>query len=207
MESLIEFLLEGDGALLYVRSSMKSRRCAILAIAWLLTGTLAYAGVSATVIIYQPIIIGGEATVIETPKGFAIMPVPFECYHYHGRPPFDAVAQPNPILTDAPRSVLPRDSNLASLAGVTIGWLLDEDNIYVHFENLRAPGGFEIAEEDVAEATLECIRRMAAEASKRPTVQISGRRGEQAKWKRWQDQFNKHDLAKQFKRPEAQAEP
>ena len=162
-----------------------------------------HGGVSATVIIYQPIMTGGEATVIETPKGFAIMPIPFECYHYHGRPPFYAIAQVNPILTDAPRSVLSRDSNLVSSSGVTIGSFIDEDTVYVHFESLRPPAGFELTDDDVAEATFECIRRMAPEAPKRPIVRITGKKGDEAKWERWQQHFNKHDLSKPFKRPDA----
>ena len=40
------------------------------------------------------------------------MPIPFVCFHYQGRPPFDAITQPNPLLTDAPRSILSDDSNL-----------------------------------------------------------------------------------------------
>ena len=113
---------------------------------------------------------GSEATVIETPKGFAIMPIPFECYSYHGKPPFYAIAQPNPILTDAPRSVRSGDSNLVSVAGITIGSSIDDDIVYVHFESLHLPEGFEITEDDIAEATLECVRLMAQGASKRPEL-------------------------------------
>jgi hypothetical protein len=173
------------------------------AIAMLLPCPLCHAGASAVLIIYQPIMTGSEATVIETPKGFAIMPIPYECYYYHGKPPFYAIAQPNPILTDAPRSVSIGDSNLVSSAGITIGSSIDDDIVSVHFESLRLPAGFEITEDDIAEATLECIRRMAQDAPKRPTVRISSKPGEEAKWKRWEECFNKDELTKTFKRPDA----
>jgi hypothetical protein len=161
------------------------------------------AGVSAVLLIYQPIITSGEATVIETPKGFAILGIPFECFHYHGRPPFYAIAQPNLILTDAPRSALASDSNLVSSAGVTIGSSIDDDMVHVHFESLHSPAALDVTVDDIAEATLECIRRTAEGATARPKVRITGKKGDEEKWKRWQDSFEKHDLTKPFIRPNA----
>ena len=183
---------------------MKALRLSLsAAVAVLLSCIVCHAGVSAVVIIYQPIMTGGEATVIETPKGFTIMPIPFECFHYHGKPPFYAIAQPNPILTDAPRSRLPSDSNLVSAAGITIGSSIDDDIVYVHFESLHPPAGFDVIEDDIAEATFDCIRRMARDAGKRPTLKVTGKKGDEAKWQRWQDSFNKHELTTAFKRPDA----
>ena len=173
------------------------------ALAVLVLSGVCRGGESAVVLIYQPIISAGEATVIETPKGFAVLPIPFECFHYHGKPPFDAIAQPNPILTDAPRSVLPYDSNLVSRAGVRIGSSIDSDVVHVLFDHLRVPEEFDITPEDVAEATLECIRRTAEGMVKRPTVKITGKKGDEAKWQQWQDSFNKHDFKKPFSRPSA----
>jgi hypothetical protein len=181
---------------------MKTSRFSLLAvIATFFLDTVCHAGVSAILIIYQPIMTGGEATVIESPKGFTIMPIPFECFHYHGKPPFSAIAQPNPILTDAPRSRLPSDSNLVSAAGITIGSSIDDDIVYVHFESFHSPAGFDITDDDIAEATFDCIRRMAQDAHNRPTLKVSGKQGDQAKWERWQNSFNKHELTKPFKRP------
>lgn len=169
----------------------------------LLASLVCSAGVSAIVIIYQPIITAGEAVTIDTPKGFAVMPIPFECFHFHGRPPFYAIAQPNPLLTDAPRSRLPGDSNLVSLAGVTIGSSIDDDIVHVHFESLKPPAGHDATPDDIAEATLECIRRMAEHAPKRPMLKITGKKDEETKWLRWQDHFQKHDLTKPYLRPSA----
>jgi hypothetical protein len=184
--------------------TFNSRFLAALALS--LFSAICYAGVSAIVIIYQPIITAGEAVTIETPKGFAVMPIPFECFHFHGRPPFYAIAQPNPLLTDAPRSRLPGDSNLLSLAGVTIGSSIDDDIVHVHFETLQPPAGYEITADDVAEATLECIRRMAQSTPKRPILKITGKQGDEAKWLRWQEHFQKHDLKKPYNRPSASPE-
>lgn len=172
-----------------------------LLLAALLGCGVCYGGVSAIVIIYQPIMTAGEATVIEAPKGFAVMPIPFECFHYHGRAPFYAITQPNPLLTDAPRSVLPTDSNLLSRAGVTVGSSIDDDIVHIHFESLKPPLGYDISGDDIAEATVECIRRMAQKGPKRPTLRITGKQGDEAKWKRWQEHFQKHDLAKPYSRP------
>lgn len=183
---------------------MKTVNSHFLAIVSMLAASvISHAGTSAVVIIYQPIITEGDSVAIRTPKGFAVMPIPFECFHFHGRPPFYAISQPNPLLTDAPRSRLPSDANLLSLAGVTIGSSIDDDIVRVHFENLKPPTGYDITPEDIAEATLECIRRMAQGAPKRPTVRITGKEGDEAKWRRWQDHFQKHDFAKPYNRPDA----
>ena len=162
-----------------------------------------HGGVSAVLLIYQPIITGGEATVIEAPKGFTILAIPFECFYYHGRPPFYAIAQPNPILTDAPASARPGDANLVSSSGITIASSIDDDIVHVHFESLHPPAGFDVATDDIAEATLECIRRTAGGTTTQPKVKITGKKGDEAKWKKWQDSFNKHDLTKPFIRPSA----
>jgi hypothetical protein len=183
---------------------MKTTRFPLLAIiATTFLSTVCHAGVSAVVIIFQPIMTGGEATVIESPKGFTIMPIPFECFHYHGKPPFSAIAQPNPILTSAPRSVQSNDFNLISAAGITIDSSIDDDVVYLHLESFQPPGGFEILEDDVAEAALECIRRTAQNAPKRPILRIRGKDPDKRKWLRWEEHFNKHDFTTPFKRPDA----
>jgi hypothetical protein len=161
----------------------------------------AHSGVSAVVITYQPIITEGEATVIESPKGFTIMAVPFLSYHFHGKPSYNAISLPHELLTDAPRSVRSGDANLVSAAGVHISAPLDNKTVYVRFEDLRRPKGFDIDLDDVAEATLECIRRIAHDANDRPKLKISGKSGEEGKWQLWEKIFAEHDLTKPFKRP------
>jgi hypothetical protein len=173
-------------------------------IAWLFLSAVGRAGVSAIVIIYQPIITASESVTIETPKGFAVMPIPFVCFHYHGRPPYYAITQPNPLLTDAPRSRMPDDSNLLSRAGVIVSSSIDDDIVHVHFESIKLPQtGHEVTADDVAEATLECIRLMALSAPQRPILKITGKQGDETKWLQWQEHFQKRDPKKIYNRPGA----
>jgi hypothetical protein len=165
------------------------------------------AGVSAVCIVYQPIITASEAVTVETPKGFVILAVPFLCYHYQGHPPYYAITQPSPMLTDAPRAVLSDDSNLLSSAGVRIAGAFDDDTVYVRFEDLRHPRSIdeEVTDDDIAEAALECIRRLAHDTKNRPKLIISGKKGDEVKWMKWQKHFEQHDLTKPFNRPSAEA--
>ena len=162
-----------------------------------------YAGESAVVIVYQPIITDSEAH----PKGFTILPIPFWWHNTHGGPPYPyfAITQPNQILTDAPRSVLVDDRNLLSSAGVLIAGAMEDGTVYVRFENLRHPrlAAEEVTEDDIAEAALECVRRVAHDTKTRPKLIISGKAGDEAKWKKWQKHFEQHDLVKPFARPKA----
>jgi hypothetical protein len=124
---------------------MKRLKCYLLILtASLLLWINAHSGVSAVVITYQPIITGGEATAIESPKGFTIMAVPFLSYHFHGKPSYDAISLPHELLTDAPRSVHTGDANLVSAAGVRISAPLDDKTVYVRFEDLRRPEGLDL---------------------------------------------------------------
>jgi hypothetical protein len=75
---------------------------------------------------------------------------------------------------------------------------IDDDIVYVRFENLRPPTGGDITADDIAEATLECIRRMAQGAEARPILRITGKIGDETKWLRWQEHFRKHDLTKLY---------
>jgi hypothetical protein len=161
------------------------------------------AGVSAVFVVYQPIITASEAVTVEAPKGFVVLAVPFLCYHYQGSPPYYAITQPNQMLTDAPRSVLSDDSNLLSSAGVRIAGAFNDDTVYVRFEDLRRPSLVkeEVTDDDIAEAALECVRRLAHDTKKRPKLIITGKKGDEAKWLKWQKHFELHDLAKPFKRP------
>jgi hypothetical protein len=116
-----------------------------------------------------------------------------------------AITQPNQLLTDAPPSEVKDDRNLLSSAGVLIGSTEEDGPIYVRFENIKRPllASEEITDDDIAEAALECVRRVAHERKAQPKIIISGKNGEEAKWKKWQKHFGQHNLAKPFTRPKA----
>jgi hypothetical protein len=184
-----------------VHARIFSRR--FLALPALILCAACYAGESAVVIVYQPIIIEGEST----PKGFAILPIPFRWHNAHGGHlyPYSAIAYPNQILTDAPRTELQGDRNLLSSAGILIAGAMEDGTVYMRFENLRRPSlaNEDVTTDDIAEAALECVRRVAQDSKSRPKLVISGKAGEEAKWKKWQKHFEQHDLAKPFTRPQA----
>jgi hypothetical protein len=167
-----------------------------------LTST-AWATVSAIVVIYQPILVVGEATVIKTPKGFAPLAVPFECFPYHGHPPYAAIAQPNPLLSSAPESGRAGESNLAAMAGIRIETPFEENTIVLHLEELKPVEAFELtaSTDDIVEATIECARRMAMEGKEHPKLRIRGKTSEEGKWTRWEKAFLNQDMRKPFKRP------
>lgn len=156
---------------------------------------------SAVVIVYQPIITESEAH----PKGFTILPIPFWWHHTEGRHSYFAITYPNQLLTDAPRNVRVDDRNLLSSAAVTIAGAMEDGTVYVRFENLQRPSlvDEEVTDDDIAEAALECVRRVAHDNKTRPKIIISGKTGDEAKWKKWQKHFEQHDLAKPFTRPKA----
>jgi hypothetical protein len=176
-----------------------SRR--FLAFPALLLCAVCYAGESAVVIVYQPIITESEAD----PKGFTILPIPFWWHNAHGghRYPYFAITHPNQLSTDAPRSELVDDRNLLSSAGILIAGAMEDGTVYVRFENLRRPrlANEDVTDDDIAEAAFECIRRVAHDTKSRPKLVVSGKTGEEAKWKKWQKHFEQHDPAKPFIRP------
>jgi hypothetical protein len=160
-----------------------------------------YAGEAGVIIVYQPIITESEAH----PKGFTILPVPFWWHQAGLRHPYFAITYPNQILTDAPRFELVDDRNLLSSAGVRIGGAMEDGTVFVRFENFKRPdlANEDVTDDDIAEAALECVRRVAHDNKARPKLTISGKPGDEAKWKKWQMHFEKHDLAKPFTRPKA----
>ncbi len=158
----------------------------------------------AVVVIYQPICVSvGDVDIFDAKTGFVVMPIPYVCHTYKERPPYFAITQPNRLLTDKPGIEFPADSNLLSLAGVTIGTSEDDDTVTVHLEALQPLADLRADADDIAEATIECIRRMAQGARKRPILKITGKKDDEAKWLRWQEQFQKHDLTKPYNRPNA----
>lgn len=165
------------------------------------------AGTSAVTLIYQPILTYSEGSSpgMDEPKRFRIMEVPFLHYHYHGHPSYHAIVYPNVMLTDAPREQIQGNSNLLASSGVRVstGDLGQEVAVAVDFSDLflpkDSPEGLTV--DDIAEATLECIRRMAKDAEKKPKLTIRGEKGEEAKWLKWQKQFEQQELAKPYVRP------
>ncbi len=165
---------------------------------------LSNAGESGVAIIYQPIIDNSEPP----SKGFTILPTPFWWFHVEGTSPYFAITLRNEILTDAPRSELVPDHNLLSSAGVVIAGSFTDGTVYMRFENLRIPTytAETVTLDDIAEAAFECVRRVACDTKKRPKLIISGKKGEEAKWKAWQSAFEQNDIATPFKRPKDGAE-
>jgi hypothetical protein len=170
---------------------------------WWAASAVSRATVSAVVVIYQPILTAGEATVIKTAKGFAVVAVPFEYFPYQNHPPYAAVALPNPLLSDVPEANRAGDKNLAALAGIRIDTPYDENLVNLHFENMQPVDAFELdaTPDDIAEATIECVRRMAAEGKEHPKLHISGKPGEEVKWSRWEKAFADQSMQKRFVRP------
>ncbi len=164
-----------------------------------------YGTASAIVLIYQPILTAGEATAIKTLQGFAVLPVPFECFPYQGHPPYADIARPNSLLTSAPVTGRAGESNLAAMAGIKIQIPYEENTVILHLEDLTAFEAFELtaSSDDLIEATIECVRRMASEGKEHPVLHISGKPGEEAKWARWEKAFLHQDMAKPFTRPQA----
>ena len=162
----------------------------------LLLGGICYAGEAGVIIVYQPIITEREAH----PKGFTILPIPFWWFQAGLSHPYFAITYPNQLLTDAPRSELLDDRNLLSSAGVLIGGAMEDGTVYVRFEGLRHPDlvNEEVTDDDIAEAALECVRRVAHDNKERPKIVISGKTGDEAKWKKWQKHFEQHNPAKPF---------
>lgn len=133
------------------------------------------------------------------------MPIPFLWHHTEGRHAYFAITYPYQILTDAPRNVLVDDRNLLSSSGVIIAGAMEDGTVYVRFENLRRPllANEEVTDDDIAEAALECVRRVAQDNKTRPKLIVTGKTGDEAKWKKWQKHFEQHELAKPFTRPKA----
>lgn len=158
---------------------------------------ITYAGESAVVTTYQPIITGSESH----PKGFAIMPIPFLSFHHDGKPAYRAVAHPHELLTDAPREIRTDDANLLSVCGINIAYNPDDNEVRLLVNDFRPSPLVELDIDAVTEAALECIRLLAHEAKERPSLIISGKPGEEDKWQLWQKTFSEHDLSQPFKQP------
>ena len=176
-----------------------------------LVGT-SYATTDATCLVYQPIDMRSEGTVIKLPQGgFIILAVPYLSGFTVSEKPYDAITRPYVMLSMRHRQGAP-DSNLASRAGIKIqsqcffeGSKLKKEVVTVNLSDFVAKN-YELSLEVITEATLECIRRTATDERQkwlRPTIRIIGKPTDKAKWKVWEESFNKQDFSKPFKRPEA----
>jgi hypothetical protein len=192
--------------------SMKTSFIAILAI----LATVGFHGTclastDATCLIYQPISMRSEGTVIRLPEtGFLILPVPYLSAFSVAEKPYDAITRPYRMLSMRNQQGTP-DSNVASGVGIKIqssctfdGNKLKEEVVSVDLSNFQARDDGPSLEV-IAEAVLECIRRTATDERQdwiRPIVRIIGKPANEAMWKRWEGVFNKQDFSKPFKRPE-----
>lgn len=196
---------------------MKPQLLSILsAVAAALFSNTCLASSDATCIIYQPIEMRSEGTVIKLPKeGFIIFPVPYISAFSIPEKPYSAITRPYTMLSMRnPKN--PSDSNLVSRAGVKIqsdctfeGNKLKEEVVTVDFLKFKA-ADYEPSLEVIAEATLECIRLTATDKHqnwRRPVLKIIGKPKDKAMWKSWEKAFNTQDFTKPFKRPKALPEP
>ncbi len=170
------------------------------------------ASTDATCLVYQPIDMRSEGTVIKLPeKGFIILAVPYLSGFSVAEKPYHAITKPHRMLSMR-RNQEDRDSNLVSRTGIKIqsdctfdGNRLKEELVTVDLSK------FQSADDDpslevIVEATLECIRRTAKDDHQnwpRPVLKIIGKPTDEAMWKLWVEGFNKGDFSKPFKRPQA----
>ncbi|MES2922788.1 MAG: hypothetical protein V4819_14635 [Verrucomicrobiota bacterium] len=173
-----------------------------------------HASTPATCLVYQPIDMRSEGTVIHLPEqGFIILPVPYLSAFSVPEKPYDAITRPHSMLA-MPLQHGDPDSNLVSRAGITIqsacmfeGDKLKEEVVSVDFSRFESKD-YEPSLDVIAEATLECIRRTATDEHQkwlRPVLKIIGKPTDEARWKRWEDAFNQQDFSKPFRQPEAPA--
>jgi len=190
---------------------MKSLAHAILAVlvAPIIAGTC-LASTDATCLVYQPIDMRSEGTVIKLPDdGFIILAVPYLSGFSTPEKPYGAITRPHTMLSMRQNQGA-WDSNLVSRTGIKIqsdctfdGSKLKEEVVTVDFSKFKS-SDYEPSLEVIAEATLECIRRTATDDHQnwpRPVLKIIGKPTDEAMWKLWAEAFNKQDFSKPFKRP------
>ena len=155
---------------------------------------------SQTQLLVQPILAHGGAESWGSPDvEFRIVDVPFLNWSHQGKPAYRAIAQPNQILTNAPRDVRLPESNLLAFYGITIGGGSGE--LWLRLESAQAVKGWQTTIEAAAYAALECIRIVADRYHDHPKVRISAPKGEEQKWSEVEKRFSTHDFSKPFTRP------
>jgi len=179
-------------------------------LASLLFAAITSASTDATCLIYKPIDMRSEGTVIKIPEGgFIVLVVPYLSGFSIPEKPYSAIARPY-VMDSMRQGQDGWDSNLVSRTGIQIqsnctfdGNKIKEEIVTVDLSKFRGHD-YDPSLEDVLEATLECIRRTSTDKHqkwRRPILKIIGRSTDNAKWKRWMKAFNLQDFSKPFKRP------
>lgn len=169
-----------------------------------------WASTDATCLVYQPIDMRSEGTVIKLPEnGFMILAVPYLGAFSVPEKPYEAITRPYRMLSMRQEHA-GGDSNLVSRTGIRIrsdctfdGNKLKQELVTVDLSRFQ-PGDDGPALEVIVEATLECIRRTATDRHQnwpRPVLRIIGKPADDAVWKPWADEFNQQDFSKPFRRP------
>ena len=171
-----------------------------------------FASADATCLIYKPIDMRNEGRVIKVPtEGYIILAVPHSMPFSLPERPYSSISLPY-VTVAMNRNRSGWDSNLVSRSGINIqsnctydGTKIKEEIVTVDLSKfLTTDLGPSL--EVTAEATLECIRRTATneyQQWRRPVLRIICKSTDKAKWKRWENAFNKQDFSKPFKRPTA----
>ena len=178
-------------------------------IAPIIAGT-GFASTDCSCLIYQPIDMRSEGTVIKLPEdGYIIVPIPYLSGFSMPEKPYGAITRPHTMLSMRENQGA-WDSNLVSRTGIKIrsyctfdGSKLKEELVTVDFSQFKATR-YDPSLEIIAEATLECIRRTATDKHQnwpRPVLKIVGKPANEAMWKLWVEAFNKQDFSKPFMRP------
>jgi hypothetical protein len=166
----------------------------------LVIGLPLFAGESQMQLLSQPILAHGGSESWGAPDvEFKIVDVPFIDWHHQGQPAFQAIAQTNQVLTNAPRSIHPIESNLLALYGITIGGFDPvSQELWLRLDSAKAPTGWQTSVEDAAFAAIECIRIVAERYKRHPKLRISSPVNDQAKWTEIAERFNAHDMTRPF---------
>jgi len=169
-----------------------------------------HATTDATCLIYQPIDMRSEGTVISLPEnGFIILAIPYSSGFSVSEKPYSAITKPHKMLSMR-KNKGTWDSNLISRTGIKIhsncffeDSKMIKEEVSIDLSNVIITN-YGPSLEVIVEATLECIRRTATDKHqqwKRPLIRIIGKPSDQPKWKRWEKTFNEQDFTKPFKRP------
>lgn len=163
-------------------------------------GTALFGGESQPQLLAQPILAHGGSESWGAPDvEFKIVDVPFIDWNHQGHPAFEAIAQPNQVLTNAPRRISPIESNLLAVYGITIGSFAPySQELSLRLDSAQATAGWQTSVEDAAFAAIECIRIVAERYQRRPKLRIAAAANDQPKWTAVAERFNKHDMTRPF---------
>jgi len=165
-----------------------------------------FAGESQMQLLSQPILANGGSESWGAPDiEFKIVDVPYIDWHHQGHPAFEGIAQTNQVLSNAPRSIPPIESNLLAFYGITVGRFdPNTKELWLRLDSAKAVDGWQTTVDQAAFAAIECIRVVSDRYKIRPILRISAPRADIDKWKGVADRFNAHDLPMPFN-PEGSA--